>query len=55
MNMLDTSVIEISCPHCGKKTAKAIRSVKNNQDFTCSHCGVTSAVDAEGLRKGFMP
>ena len=52
MSLFDKSVIEIPCPHCGKKTKQAVGSIKDKQDFTCRHCGVVSTLDAKGLLKG---
>ena len=47
--IVDDQTLELPCPHCGKKTAKTVRWVKANQQFTCA-CGTAVTLDAEQFR-----
>lgn len=51
MKLFDNLSIEIPCPHCGKKTKKPLRSVKNNQRFTCAFCHKTATFETNGGSK----
>lgn len=47
--IFDSQTIDIPCPKCGKRHAKAVRWLKTNNHFTCT-CGVRIDLDASEFR-----
>ncbi|QQF02875.1 hypothetical protein [Sinorhizobium meliloti] len=52
--MLETAEIGVPCPKCGHKTTKTIAWIKAHDDFACSGCGATIAVEANELVAGIQ-
>jgi len=50
MSILDTSSIELTCPHCGHKFSERIGRLKTNPKLTCTKCRGSIQISADQLR-----
>lgn len=50
-SVLDSTTIEVPCPHCGKKSSETIGALKNKTKLTCRHCKTAFDLDASELRR----
>lgn len=49
-SMLDSTSIEVPCPHCSKNSSQSIGVLKVKNQLTCRHCRHVFLVDATKMR-----